>query len=195
MDNLSRLNQTVQRSARWLDAGRQSKTHEFRQPCPFGSRDFRKFPQKLGLVLLGPASRREFQLSLRIDLQGQIFLTITADGKSPGRFLARRVNLDEAKLLEMIANLSVPRGRDIASDDLGDPFQAGLFDHVLKEGFLDPPAENAAGHDPAVDLQALAALAANDGGNHSVIAEDVLEAAWIVSALGSDCRAAIPGSL
>jgi hypothetical protein len=26
-----------------------------------------------------------------------------ADGEPPGRFLARRVNLDEAKLLEMIA--------------------------------------------------------------------------------------------
>jgi hypothetical protein len=76
----------------------------------------------------------------------------------------------------MIANQSVSRGRDIAPDDLGNPFQACCFDHVLKDGFLDTPAENAAGHDPAVDLQAPAGLAANHGGNHSVIAEDVLEA-------------------
>jgi hypothetical protein len=34
-----------------------------------------------------------------------------ADGERPGRFLARRVNLDEAKLLEMIAYQSVPRDR------------------------------------------------------------------------------------
>jgi hypothetical protein len=95
----------------------------------------------------------------------------------------------------MVADQSVPRGRDIAPDDLGCPLQASLLDHVLQNSFLDAPAENPAGHDPAVDLQALAGVAAIHGGNHSVIAEDVLEARLDRERIGIRLQGGDSGSL
>src|ERR1700731_4109220 len=75
----------------------------------------------------------------------------------------------------MIANQAVFGGWNIASNDLGYPPRAGLLDKVLKNGFFHAPAENAARHDPGVNLPAPAGLAANDGGDHSVVAENILE--------------------
>jgi hypothetical protein len=46
----------------------------------------------------------------------------------------------------------------------------------LKDGFFDTPTENTAGHDPRVDLKALAGLPADHRRNHPVVAKNVFEA-------------------
>src|ERR1700731_2325920 len=113
--------------------------------------------------LSGSAGCREFPFSLRIHLQGQILFAIAAHGKLPNGFAVLRSGPGKAEPGVMIANQGVSGGRDVAPDDLGDPSQAGLLDQVLKKRFLDASAEDAAGHDPGIDLPGWAGLTANDG--------------------------------
>src|ERR1700731_2469830 len=109
-------------------------------------------------LLSGSAGRREFPFSLRIYLQGQILFAITAHGKLPNGFAISRAGLNKTEPAVMIANQGVSGGRNVTPDDLGNPSQAGLLDKVLKKRFLDAPAEDAARHDPGIDLPGLAGL-------------------------------------
>ena len=57
------------------------------------------------------------------------------------------------------------------------PLWRACADQVLKDGLLDAPAEHAARHDPAVDFPALPGLTADDGRDHSVVAENIRQGA------------------
>jgi hypothetical protein len=96
-------------------------------------------------------------------LRPVFILAIGIHGEPPGCFAILRAGLDETQPAEMFANQTILCSRNVTPCDLGDPSQASLLDKVLKKGFLHAPAENAAGHDPGIDLPGLSGVAANDG--------------------------------
>jgi hypothetical protein len=112
----------------------------------------------------------------RSTFKGRLNVTEGAHSKLPGRLAVFGSGLDEAEPAEVIADQAVLGGRNIPPDDFDYSLQAALADEILKDGFLDAPAEHAARHDPAVDFPALAGLVANDSRDHPVVADNILKA-------------------
>src|SRR5579864_8951779 len=110
----------------------------------------------------GSIRRGRLLRRLRAHRQRQVLVAITIDRQSPDGFAVAGGDLCEAELLVVVPDQAVTRGRNIAPHDLGDLPLPRPFDQILQDRFLDAAAENATGHDPAVDVPALTGLTADD---------------------------------